>query len=110
MASSRSGRVLSDRLRGLSPHQDLQEEESGYEAFYVILGVTEVGTQMRGALPDEDSVIVLMGKTAMDKESYSWVIPRIKADRLSFPTKRLKKRRLSNPLMGRSPCRTGKLM
>ena len=26
-------------------------------------------TRMRGAMPDEDSVIVLMGKTAMDKES-----------------------------------------
>jgi hypothetical protein len=40
---------------------------------------------MRGAMPDEDSVIVLMGKTAMDKESYNRVIPRIKEDKTLFP-------------------------
>lgn len=42
-------------------------------------------TRMRGALPDEDSVIVLMGKTAMDKEAYTRVIPRIKEDKTLFP-------------------------
>ena len=42
-------------------------------------------TRMRGAMPDEDSVIVLMGKTAMDKESYNRVIPRIKEDKTLFP-------------------------
>jgi transposase-like protein len=42
-------------------------------------------TRMRGAMPDEDSVIVLMGKTAMDKESYSRVIPRIREDKTLFP-------------------------
>ena len=42
-------------------------------------------TRMRGAMPDEDSVIVLMGKTAMDKESYNRVIPRIREDKTLFP-------------------------
>ena len=42
-------------------------------------------TRMRGAMPDEDSVIVLMGKTAMDKESYARVIPRIREDETLFP-------------------------
>ena len=27
-------------------------------------------TRMRGAMPNEESVILLMGKTAMDKKSY----------------------------------------
>ncbi len=35
--------------------------------------------------PDENSVIVLMGKTAMDKESYQRVIPRIREDATLFP-------------------------
>ena len=42
-------------------------------------------TRMRGALPDENSVIVLMGRTAMDKESYHRVIPRIREDKVLFP-------------------------
>ena len=42
-------------------------------------------TRMRGALPDETSVLVLMGKTAMDKESYARVIPRIREDKTLFP-------------------------
>ena len=42
-------------------------------------------TRMRGAMPDENSVIVLMGKTAMDKESYHRVIPRIREDATLFP-------------------------
>jgi hypothetical protein len=37
-------------------------------------------------MPDENSVIVLMGKTAMDKESYQRVIPRIREDATLFPT------------------------
>ena len=40
---------------------------------------------MCGAIPDENSVIVLMGKTAMDKESYQRVIPRIREDATLFP-------------------------
>ena len=48
-------------------------------------------TRMRGALPDENSVLVLMGRTAMDKESYHRVIPRIREDKTLFsdeePTK-----------------------
>lgn len=39
-------------------------------------------TRMRGAMPDEVSVIVLMGKTAMDKESYRRVIPRMREERV----------------------------
>lgn len=42
-------------------------------------------TRIRGAMPDEDSVIVLMGRTAMDKESYNRVIPRIREDKTLFP-------------------------
>ena len=42
-------------------------------------------TRMRGAMPDEGSVIVLMGRTAMDKESYHRVIPRIREDKTLFP-------------------------
>lgn len=42
-------------------------------------------TRMRGAMPDELSVIVLMGKTAMDKESYRRVIPRMREERVLFP-------------------------
>ena len=42
-------------------------------------------TLIRGAMPDENSVIVLMGKTAMDKESYQRVIPRIREDATLFP-------------------------
>jgi hypothetical protein len=40
---------------------------------------------MRGAMPDELSVIVLMGKTAMDKESYRRVIPRMREEKVLFP-------------------------
>ena len=42
-------------------------------------------TSLRGAMPDEVSVIVLMGKTAMDKESYRRVIPRMREERVLFP-------------------------
>lgn len=42
-------------------------------------------TRMRGAMPDELSVIVLMGKTAMDKESYRRVIPRMREEKVLFP-------------------------
>ena len=43
-------------------------------------------TRMRGALPNEESVLVLMGKTAMDKESYNRRIPRILLDHTLFPS------------------------
>ena len=39
---------------------------------------------MRGALPDESSVLVLIGRTAMDKESCHRVIPRIREDKTLF--------------------------
>ena len=32
-------------------------------------------TRMRGAMPNEESVILLMGKTAMDKKSYLRQVP-----------------------------------
>ena len=41
--------------------------------------------RMRGAMPDEVSVIVLIGKTAMDKESYRRVIPRMREERVLYP-------------------------
>lgn len=43
------------------------------------------GTRMRGAMPNEESVILLMGKTAMDKKSYLRQVPRIDLDRTLFP-------------------------
>lgn len=35
---------------------------------------------MRGAIPDEESVLLLMGKTAMNKKSYLRQVPRIDLD------------------------------
>ena len=40
---------------------------------------------MRGAMPSEESVIVLMAKTAMDKTSYSRALPGIYQDISLFP-------------------------
>ena len=42
-------------------------------------------TRMRGAMPNEESVILLMGKTAMDKKSYLRKVPRIDLDKDLFP-------------------------
>lgn len=42
-------------------------------------------TRMRGAMPNEESVILLMGKTAMDKKSYLRQVPRIDLDKNLFP-------------------------
>ena len=42
-------------------------------------------TRMRGAMPNEESVLLLMGKTAMDKKSYLRPVPRIDLDRVLFP-------------------------
>ena len=42
-------------------------------------------TRMRGAMPSEESVLLLMGKTAMDKKSYLRPVPRIDLDRDLFP-------------------------
>lgn len=41
-------------------------------------------TRMRGAMPSEESVLLLMGKTAMDKKSYLRPVPRIDLDRDLF--------------------------
>ena len=42
-------------------------------------------TRMQGAMPNEESVLLLMGKTAMDKKSYLRPVPRIDLDRDLFP-------------------------
>ena len=42
-------------------------------------------TRMRGAMPNEESVLPLMGKTAMDKKSYLRQVPRIDLDKTLFP-------------------------
>ena len=34
-------------------------------------------TRMRGAMPNEESVLLLMGKTAMDKKSYLRPLPKM---------------------------------
>ena len=39
-----------------------------------------------GAMPNEESVLVLMGKTAMDKTSYNRILPGITTDRTLFPS------------------------
>jgi len=41
--------------------------------------------RMRGAMPNEESVLVLMGKTAMDKSCYQRCLPRIDMDQKLFP-------------------------
>lgn len=46
-------------------------------------------TRMRGAMPNEESVLLLMGKTVMDKKSYLRLVPRIDLDRGLFPEVRL---------------------
>ena len=40
---------------------------------------------MRGAMPNEESVILLMGKAAMDKKSYLRQVPGIDLDKNLFP-------------------------
>lgn len=42
-------------------------------------------TRMHGAMPNEESVLLLMGKTAMDKKSYLRQVPRIDLDKTMFP-------------------------
>ena len=42
-------------------------------------------TRMRGAMPNEESVLLLMGKTAMDKKSYLRQVPIIDLDETLFP-------------------------
>lgn len=42
-------------------------------------------TRMRGALPSEESVLLLMGKTAMDKEAYDRALPWMELDKSLFP-------------------------
>ena len=44
-------------------------------------------TRMRGAMPNEESVILLMGKTAMDKQAYFKPVPAIGSDKKLFPEK-----------------------
>ena len=42
-------------------------------------------TRMRGAMPNDESVLTLMGKTAKDKDSYGRQLPRIDCDKMLFP-------------------------
>jgi len=42
-------------------------------------------TRMRGALPSEEAVILLMGKTAMDKKAHLRALPAIDIDKKLFP-------------------------
>lgn len=42
-------------------------------------------TRMRGAMPSDESVLTLMGKTAMDKDSYGRQLPRSDCDKTLFP-------------------------
>lgn len=42
-------------------------------------------TRMHGAMPNEESVLLLMGKTTMDKKSYLRQVPRIDLDETLFP-------------------------
>ena len=44
-------------------------------------------TRMRGAMPNDESVIVLMGRTAMDKTSYNRMLPGIQTDTTLFPVR-----------------------
>jgi transposase-like protein len=41
--------------------------------------------RMRGAMPNEESVLVLMGKVSMDKEAYNRELPGIDKDETLFP-------------------------
>lgn len=41
---------------------------------------------MRGAMPNEDSVLVLMGKVAMDKSGFNRELPGIDRDQNLFPS------------------------
>lgn len=42
-------------------------------------------TRIRGAMPNEESVLLLMGKTAIDKKSYLRQMPRINLDNTLSP-------------------------
>jgi transposase-like protein len=45
--------------------------------------------RMRGAMPNEESVIVLMAKTAMDKTAYYRALPAIDLDKKLFPDEKI---------------------
>ena len=42
-------------------------------------------TRMRSAMPNEDSVITLMGSVAMDHKAFDRILPRITMDKQLFP-------------------------
>ena len=46
-------------------------------------------TRMRGAMPGDESVLTLMRKTAMDKDSYGRQFPRINCDKTLFPDRNI---------------------
>ena len=47
-------------------------------------------TRMRGAMPNEDSVITLMGSVAMDHKAFDRILPRITMDKQLFPDEPVK--------------------
>ncbi|MGQ1890079.1 hypothetical protein ACT29H_06520 [Thermophagus sp. OGC60D27] len=51
---------------------------------------------MRGAMPDEESIIVLMAKTAMEKRAYFRQLPGIDRDKTLFPRKQMEHPELIN--------------
>ncbi|MBO5853283.1 MAG: hypothetical protein J6Q61_00940 [Bacteroidales bacterium] len=42
-------------------------------------------TRMRTAMPNEESVLTLMGSVAMDHKAYDRILPNITCDMLLFP-------------------------
>lgn len=56
-------------------------------------------TRMRGAMPNEESAIQLMGKTAMNKKSYLRQVPRIDLDKNLFPNDKNHHRQACLPMM-----------
>ena len=42
-------------------------------------------TRMRAAMPNEESVLTLMGSVAMDHKAYDRILPNITCDMLLFP-------------------------
>ena len=59
-------------------------------------------TRMRGAMPNEESVLLLMGKTAMDKKSYLRQVPRIDLDETLFPPEKAAPQRFRSARRGKS--------
>ncbi len=48
-------------------------------------------TRMRTAMPNEESVLVLLGSVAMEHKAFDRVLPKITNDRTLFPPEKAKK-------------------